>query len=376
MRIAMLGHKRVPSREGGIEVAVEELGARMTALGHSVTLYNRAGHHVSGKHLDQARRKEYRGMQLRYVPTLDRKGFAALSSAFFSAFCAAFGPYDIVHIHAEGPAIMAWLPRLTGKGVVVTIHGLDHRRAKWGFFGRTAILLGERSAVLFAHEIIVLSENARRYFEETYHRTTVLLHNGVNRPEPRPAELIRSQYGLTPGSYLLYLGRLVPEKGLDLLVRAYQALHTDKTLVIAGGASDSGAYMAQLQTLAAGDPRILFTGFVQGPLLEELYSNAYLYVLPSHLEGMPLSLLEAMSYGNCCVTSDIPECTEVCGDHGFAFQKGNTADLKRLLEQLLSQPDLVKRCKATAADYILQKYNWDQVTERTLELYEQVKSAK
>ena len=105
-------------------------------------------------------------------------------------------------------------------------------------------------------------------------------------------------------------------------------------------------------------------------------AGAYLYCLPSDLEGMPISLLEAMSYGNCCVTSDIPECTEVCGDHGFAFQKGNTADLKRLLEQLLSQPDMVKCCKATAADYILQKYNWDQVTERTLELYEQVKSAK
>lgn len=372
MRIAMLGHKRVPSREGGIEVAVEELGARMTALGHSVTLYNRAGHHVSGKHLDQARRKEYRGMQLRYVPTLDRKGFAALSSAFFSAFCAAFGPYDIVHIHAEGPAIMAWLPRLTGKGVVVTIHGLDHRRAKWGFLGRTAILLGERSAVLFAHEIIVLSENARRYFEETYHRTTVLLHNGVNRPEPRPAELIRSQYGLTPGSYLLYLGRLVPEKGLDLLVRAYQALHTDKTLVIAGGASDSGAYMAQLQTLAAGDPRILFTGFVQGPLLEELYSNAYLYVLPSHLEGMPLSLLEAMSYGNCCLTSDIQECTRVIGSHGATFRCGDEADLRRALQQLCDDPALVQRFRQKAADRVLERFSWDDAVRQTLQLYERV----
>ena len=135
-------------------------------------------------------------------------------------------------------------------------------------------------------------------------------------------------------------------------------------------------YIDQLKEQAGGEDRIIFTGFVDGALREELYSNAYLFVLPSDLEGMPLCLLEAMSYGNCCVTSDIPECTEVCGDHGFAFQKGNTADLKRLLEQLLSQPDMVKCCKATAADYILQKYNWDQVTERTLELYEQVKSAK
>ena len=141
--------------------------------------------------------------------------------------------------------------------------------------------------------------------------------------------------------------------------------------------SHSEEYFNQLKTKAAGDARIVFTDFVQGAPLAALYAGAYLYCLPSDLEGMPISLLEAMSYGNCCVTSDIPECTEVCGDHGFAFQKGNTADLKRLLEQLLSQPDLVKCCKATAADYIFtKKYNWDQVTERTLELYEQVKSAK
>ena len=146
--------------------------------------------------------------------------------------------------------------------------------------------------------------------------------------------------------------------------------------MIAGGASHSEEYFNQLKAKAAGDARIVFTDFVQGAPLAALYAGAYLYCLPSDLEGMPISLLEAMSYGNCCVTSDIPECTEVCGDHGFAFQKGNTADLKRLLEQLLSQPDMVKRCKATAADYILQKYNWGQVTERTLELYEQVKSAK
>lgn len=370
MRIVMFGHKRVPSREGGIEVAVEELGARMAALGHSVTLYNRIGHHVSGKHLDQARRQSYRGMQLRYVPTIDRKGFAALSSAFFSAFCAAFGSYDIVHIHAEGPAIMAWLPRLTGKRVVVTIHGLDHRRAKWGFFGRTAILLGERSAVLFAHEIIVLSEGVRRYFEETYHRTTVLLHNGVNPPIPRPADQFCRQYGLTPGGYLLYLGRLVPEKGLDLLVRAYRTLNTDKLLVIAGGASDSGAYMAQLQALAAGDPRILFTGFVQGAPLEELYSNAYLYVLPSHLEGMPLSLLEAMSYGNCCLTSDIEECTRITGSHGVTFRCGDEADLGRALQQLCDDPALVQHFRQEAAQWVLERFSWDDAVRQTLQLYE------
>lgn len=370
MHIAMMGHKRVPSREGGIEIVVEELGARMTALGHQVTVYNRAGHHVSGRHLDEARRTSYRGMRLRYVPTIDRKGFAALSSAFFSALCCAFGPYDIVHIHAEGPAIMTWLPRLMGKRVVVTIHGLDHRRAKWGRLGRLSILLGERCAVLFANEIIVLSKGVQAYFQQRYRRATELLQNGVNPPCLRPAQLIREQFQLEKNSYLLYLGRIVPEKGLTRLVDAFQRLSTGMKLVIAGGASDSGTYMAALQEQASPDRRIVFTGFVQGELLEELYSNAYAYILPSDLEGMPLSLLEAMSYGNCCLTSDIEENIQVTGPWGLTFRAGDTEDLYAKLQQLCEDPALVARCRAGAADYVLARHSWDEITQRTLDVYE------
>ena len=136
MRIAMVGHKRVPSREGGIEVVVEELAARMVMHGHSVTYYNRTGHHVSGKEYDIEHLDEYRGIRLKRVPTIDRKGLAAVTSSFFGCLAAAFGPYDVVHIHAEGPAMFSWLPRLTGKRVVLTVHGLDWARDKWkGSFG-------------------------------------------------------------------------------------------------------------------------------------------------------------------------------------------------------------------------------------------------
>lgn len=370
MRIAMMGHKRVPSREGGIEIVVEELGARMAALGHQVTVYNRTGHHVSGRHLDTERRSCYRGMRLRYVPTIDRKGFAALTSAFFSALCCAFGPYDIVHIHAEGPAIMTWLPRLLGKRVVVTIHGLDHRRAKWGRLGRTSILLGERCAVLFANEIIVLSQGVQRYFQQQYRRTTELLYNGVTPPCFRPPRLIREMFQLEKDGYLLYLGRIVPEKGLTRLVDAFCRLTTDKRLVIAGGASDSSGYIATLEKAASRDPRILFTGFVQGELLEELYSNAYFYVLPSDLEGMPLSLLEAMSYGNCCLTSDIEENTQVTGPWGVTFRTGDTDDLYAKLRMLCEDPSQVERCRAGASDYVLTRHSWDEATRRTLAVYE------
>ena len=323
MRIAMLGHKRVPSHEGGIEVVVEELAARMVEKGHQVTCFNRTGQHVSGKEYEVQKLDEYRGIRIRHVPTLDKKGLAAVTSSFFASLAAALGPYDVVHVHAEGPAAFCWLPRLFGKRVVLTVHGLDWARDKWkGSFGSWYIHFGEKVGARFAHEIIVLNHSNQTYFRDTYHRETHYIPNGVNRPAYAPPELIRERFGLEYGSYLLFLGRLVPEKGCHHLCEAFRRLKTDKKLVIAGGVSDSGDYMNTLKALAAGDDRILFTDFVDGALRDELYSNAYLFVLPSDLEGMPLSLLEAMSYGNCVLVSDIEECTNVIHDRGITLPQG------------------------------------------------------
>ena len=266
MRIAMVGHKRVPSREGGIEVVVEELAARMVMHGHSVTCYNRTGHHVSGKEYDIEHLDEYRGIRLKRVPTIDRKGLAAVTSSFFGCLAAAFGPYDVVHIHAEGPAMFSWLPRLTGKRVVLTVHGLDWARDKWkGSFGSWYIHTGEKTG---------------------------------------------------------------------------------------------------------GDDRIIFTGFVDGALREELYSNAYLFVLPSDLEGMPLCLLEAMSYSNCVITSDIEECYNVIHDNGIVFRKGDVDDLAQKLIYALEHPNAVRMFKWLAAEYVCTRFPWDKIVVETLKLYQ------
>ena len=180
---------------------------------------------------------------------------------------------------------------------------------------------------------------------------------------------ITERYEIKKEGYILFLGRLVPEKGIHYLIEAFRTIKTDKRLVIAGGASDSSEYAAELERLALEDPRIFFTGFVQGRALEELYSNAYLYVLPSDLEGMPLSLLEAMSYGNCCLTSDIPECASVVGDYGLTFAKGSVQDLRNKLQYALDHPDVVDAYRSNAAQYICQRYNWEDVTLQTLRLY-------
>ena len=368
LNIAMLGHKHVLSREGGIEIVVNELATRMASRGHHVTCYDRNTHHVSGNTpLDT--RREVGGVKIIPVWTIEKKGLAAMTSSFFGAWKAACGKYDVVHIHAEGPAAMSWLPKLRGKRVIVTVHGLDWARAKWGGFATKYIKWGEKQAVKHADEIIVLSKGVQEYFKSTYNRDTVFIPNGVSRPEIREADEIKKMWGLEKDSYVLFLGRIVPEKGLRYLVEAWKGIKSNKKLVIVGGSSDTQDFLSELQEMCKSDSSVIFTGFQQGRILEELYSNAYIYCLPSDLEGMPLSLLEAMSYGNCCVVSDIAECAEVVEDMALTFTRGNSEALRRTLQELLDDAAYVNEYKKAATEFITGKYNWNDVVDRTLELY-------
>ncbi len=369
MKIAMLGQKRIPSREGGVEIVVEELATRMAAAGHDVTCYNRRGHHVGGKDFDTETRSQYKGVRLKSVLTIDKKGLAAMTSSFFASIRAAFGPYDVVHFHAEGPCAMLWLPKLFGKRCVATIHGIDWQRAKWGGFASKYIRFGEKVAARHSDQLIVLSKAVQDYFQETYGRKTVFIPNGVCKPVIRQADEITRKFGLQKDSYILFLGRIVPEKGVRYLVEAFKQVDTSKKLVIAGGSSDTQEFLDELKQLAGTDDRIVFTGFVQGQLLEELYSNAYIYTLPSDLEGMPLSLLEAMSFGNCCLTSDIAECAEVVEDKAVTFSKGSIEDLRDKLQGLCDSPETVAGYKAGASRFICEKYSWDEIVGQTLALY-------
>ncbi len=219
----------------------------------------------------------------------------------------------------------------------------------------------------------MLSPNLREYFWHNYRRETVLIPIGVNRATRCRAQLITDRFGLEPGGYILFLGRIVPEKGLHYLIEAFKSLSTDKKLVIAGDMPEDDAYVQKTKALAAEDERILTVGFATGRLREELYSNAYLYCLPSDLEGMSLSLLEAMSYGNCCLVSDIPECALVVGSHGVVFQQRNIQSLREQLQMLCDSPELVQDYQKTAADYICAQYSWEKTTEQLIQLYGQQK---
>ncbi len=364
LKIAMLGHKRIPSREGGVEIVVGEISRRMASLGHQVVCYNRSRRGIK-------KIKDYMGVGIKWVLTIDVRGIAAMTSSFFGAVMTAFSNCDVVHFHAEGPAAMCFIPKLFGKKIVVTIHGLDWQRDKWGSFASKYIHFGEKMAVKYADEIIVLSKNVKQYFLDTYKRETVYIPNGIDKHMPKKACKITEHWNLNKDDYILFLGRIVPEKGIAYLIDAYKKLNTDKKLVIAGGASDTNSFYINLKDSAEDNENIIFTDFVNGEELEELYSNAYVYVLPSELEGMPLSLLEAMSFGNCCVVSDIPECTEAVGEKAVHFKSGDSDDLNKKLQMLCDNDSVVEKYREDASDYICKKYNWDDIVKKTLELYNQ-----
>ena len=375
LKIAMIGHKRIPSREGGIEIVVDELSRRMVELGHKVDAYNRRGAHGSGRKFIADIGKNYKGIRIITIPTLETKSLNAIVYAFFASIRVLFTKYDVMHYHAEGPCAMLWLPKLFGKHIVVTIHGLDWQRSKWGGLATRVLKFGEGCAARYADDIIVLSKNMQEYFKETYGRETIFIPNGINRPELLEASEINVNYGVKKDEYILFLARIVPEKGAHYLIEAYEELYrenlalTRKKLIIAGGSSHSEDYYKKLQNKAKDNENIIFTDFVGGRRLEELYSNAYIFVLPSDVEGMAISLLEAMSYGNCCLVSDISENTEVIGDKAVIFTHSDINSLKGELLKLISNPEITESYKNGAADYICEKFDWDKVVGKTISVY-------
>ncbi len=368
----MIGHKFIPSRDGGVEVVVSNLAPHLAGIGYDVTCYNRTGKRHRKIRKEKGLPREYRGVRLVWTPTVDRRGLAAMTSSVIATLMVSFSRCDLVHFHTEGPCVLCGLPRLTGKKVVVTVHGLDHMRKKWGRFASAYIMRGEKAAVRHAHRIIVLSKGVQEYFRKEYGRETVLIPNGIDPAESRAACEITERFGLAPREYILFLGRLVPEKGIHYLIEAYRELRTDKKLVIVGGASDTDEYARQLREMAGNNPSIIFTGFQQGTVMEELYSNAYLYVLPSDLEGMPLTLLEAMNYGCCCVTSDIGECADVMDGCGFTFPRGDTEALRETLQGLCDDPGRAEEYRGKAREMVSTKYTWQEITMQTDRLYREL----
>ena len=369
LRVAMIGQRGVPATFGGVEHHVEELGARLAARGHEVSVYCRTNY--GGDHPSL-----YRGMHLRHLPTLPTKHLDAIAHSGVSTLAALARRHDIVHYHALGPGLVAPLPRAVGRArVVQTVHGLDDQRAKWGRGAQSVLRAAQWMSAHVPHATIVVSRALAEHYATLHDRLAVYIPNGVTEPTPRPASAIRERFGLEPGGYVLFVGRLVPEKAPDLLVRAFRHLPPTMKLVIAGGSAYTDGFVADLQHAAASDPRVVFTDYVYGSLLAELYTNAAAFVLPSRLEGLPLTLLEAASYGIPVVASAIAPHAEVLGTDGPGqrlFPVDDEVALAAVLDRVLEHPDSERAGAAGLRHRVMRTYRWDAVTSATEQLYYRV----
>jgi len=357
MRIGMLGLKGIPF-PAGIENFTEEVGWRLAARGHELTVYVRP--YVDVPNI-------YRGMRIRRAPSIATKHLDALSHTFLASLDLLFADLDVVHYHALGPSVFSWVPRLRGLKTLVHVHGLDWQRAKWSRFASQCLKAAELSAMHFPHRTLAISDELKRYLEANYHKRVDYVPTGVNRYGYRePREI--AKWGLEKDSYILFLSRLVPEKGCHYLIDAYNRLRSpQKRLVIAGPCTGEHAYCATLRQHAG--PNIVFTDAVVGETLEELFSNAYIFVLPSEIEGLSHALLQALSHGRCVLASDIAPNLEALGECGVTFRSGDVSDLQRKLEHLLNDPGFVADSGTRARDRVEQHYVWDRVVDRLESIY-------
>ncbi len=361
MKIAMIGQKGIPATYGGIERHVEEIATRLVQRGHDVTVFSRFyyTHH----------RGPYRGVRNRRIPSVRTKHMDAFSHCALTTLYSLLDKHDVVHYHALGPSLFSAVPRIVGSKTVVTVHGLDWQRGKWGKFATWFLRACERPAVAFPNETIVVSETLGKYFKERFDADTNVIPNGTNPGTIRPPNRIK-RWGLDRDRYILWVGRLVPEKGCHYLIEAFRKIDTDAKLVMAGGSSFSDTYVQSLERLRGEDERIKMVGYVYGDVLEELWSNAYLVVQPSILEGLSIALIEALSFGRCVIASDIPENIEVVEDSAITFKSRDVQDLRSKLQMCLDHPDMVTATAARCRTLAEEKYSWPRLVEATERVYE------
>jgi len=358
VRVAFIGGRGVVSKYSGIESYYEQAGHELARLGHEVTVYCRS--------YFTPPITTHNGMRVRRLPTIRSKHLETVVHTLLSTVHAMMADYDVVHYHCLGPALFSFLPRLAGKKTVVTVQGLDWQRGKWGRIASRVLRWGEAAAVSLPDATMVVSRTLQEYYRQQYKRDTIYVPNGATLASRRvPRQLI--EWDLLPDNYVLFLGRFSPEKNCHLLIKAFENTSTSMNLVFAGGSSHSDAYVKSLRRHES--EQIRFLPWVSGTDLEELLSNAALFVLPSELEGLSLALLDAMAAGVCVLTSDIPENKEVVEGAGFTFRRGDQADLEHMLDLLIRNPELRRQSAAGERERIQGQYLWPEIARSIEKAY-------
>jgi glycosyltransferase involved in cell wall biosynthesis len=363
LRVAFIGGRGVLSKYAGIETYYEEVGKRLAAHGHDVTVYCRT--------YFTPQLERHSGMNLVRLPTIRSKHLDTFIHTLLSTVHVMFSRCDVVHYHALGPAIFSFLPRLVGKKTVVTVQGLDWRRKKWSRAAASLLRLGEKAAVKFPNSTMVVSRTLQNYFSMRYRTSPAYVPNGTSLRDRGDTSHLRA-LGLLPGQYLLFLGRFSPEKNCDMLIDVFEKINPSVKLVLAGGSSHTNAYERRLRARQTDKIRLL--DWVSGETLDELIANAMLFVLPSDLEGLSVALLEAMGAGVCALTSDIPENCEVVEGAGFTFKRGEVNDLERMLRLLISDSRVRRAAARRGQERMRERYLWEMVARDVDQIYQQVMS--
>ena len=358
-KISVTGFRGVPATWGGIEHHCENLYSRLAKTGYDVTLYARS--YYTPKEITS-----YKDMNIVRLPTLNLKYTDALLHTLISVFHILFKNPDIIHIHGIGPCFFSWIPRLFRPKMKVffTCHGLDWQRKKWPCWASRLIYLGELCAIRFAQYRIVVSRDLQTYFLVKYGIKTMYIPNGIIPVESRPPELIK-KWGLSEKSYFLWVGRIVPEKRLEDVIKAYLIKPGKSKLVIVGDHAGAGSYMNELIQLSKNHESIIFTGYQYGAVLKELFSNARAFITASELEGLPITLLEALSYGIMCITSNICPHQEVMQSlPGFSFGVGDIGAISACMNRVEAMTDTdFEEFKQKANAMVIDQFNWESVCQ-------------
>lgn len=364
LRIAFLVVKNI-ARGGGIEKYTLELGSRLVQRGHEVTVFS-MGHYG-------AVTPEFGGMKVIPVPCIKHSALEKLTTSAAAALhlLSKGGKFDVIHCHSVAAGAFAPLLRMRGYKCLLQMHGIEWQRNRWNSFGKNMLKFLERISLAGNHAYTAVSNIQCDFFREARDVDMRYIPTGAEiKPHHDSQEILKM--GLQPQKYVLFASRLVQEKGAQYLIPAFRQLDTNFKLVVAGDAKGEEAYKEQLKNLAGDDPRIIFPGFVEGRALQELFSNAAIYVQPSEIEGLSIALLEAMSYGNCCLVSDIPENREAIGDAGFTFVNKNVDDLKDKLKMLLDSAEMRGSVSEKARERVRNEYNWDKIAVEFEDMYLQL----
>jgi len=372
MKIVATGSRGFPAVQGGVERHCENLYTHLAQLGCEIIVFTIKPYVDADIH-------NYKGVKLVPIPCPRNKYFEAIIHTFLSILQAKQLKPDILHIHAIGPSMFAFLARAMSMKVLVTNHGADYKRKKWPLPAKIFLQFCEMVGVKFANGVIAISDNIADDLRRKYHINATVIPNGVEIPEPVETNEILDKFGLIKEKYILSVGRLVPEKGFDYLIEAFNMLENTSykprsenwKLVIVGSADHEDKYSLGLKEKAKKSSDVIFTGFLTGQSLSEIYAHAGLFVLPSYHEGLPISLLEAMSYGISCIASNIPANNSIELSEDRFFKAGDTGSLVEKISEILNM-DWTDEDRKEQIKFISEKYNWNKIAEDTLKCYDKI----